>query len=559
MLESEASGTSPKRKCHVKTTKSRRDFLLQGLTLGAFTTAMAHARPNQILSGSGLLVSAAGAGDATAPAPPTIDIDTTMSTPIQPGFSGVNTDLTVPIEYWDYRFNALASQMNYGWLRFPGGTSGDIYDWQTGQEKKAWLKKFQDLGHDPFNSDLISFVEGRGGTRLIDASNRANQLGATLIICVNGFVDSVNSIGLEAQYVKDNKIRVAAWELCNEPYLFPGFFSDATAYLDSMKPYHRAIKQVDPNAIISIFVTDQAKPGAAIDPWNQAVAAYPDKYWDAISFHHYPPQSRGDFDHWMKEECAVLASRTTSVVVELIGNIGPRGVKILNTEFDPSIPNNSKGGSSITDGTVWGGIYSAEYIMRMSKMPPVLHVGPAQIAQFAGVSSDEKMATAVENDVVAAASASAPIDTMALPFGFYITAQALGLAVLNGVINHAVQVNKTTVHGGASVPASGLGLIPAIYAMSYSNAQGGLSVVITNKGSSAQQVTIHVDNTKPDGPIPLQFISGVTNGVPDASVKNSFGAQNVSIQTATSGNPITVPPFSVVRADIVSVFPPAVP
>jgi hypothetical protein len=148
---------------------------------------------------------------------------------------------------------------------------------------------------------------------------------------------------------------------------------------------------------------------------------------------------------------------------------------------------------------------------------------------------------------------------MGLQFGFYITAQAWGLAVLNGVINHAVQANKTTVHGGASVPASGLGLIPALYAMSYSNAQGGLSVVITNKGSLAQQVTIHVDNMKPEGPIPLQFISGVTSGAPDPSLKNSFSTQNVSIQTATSGNPIVVPPYCVMRADIVSVFPPAVP
>ncbi len=205
-------------------------------------------------------------------------------------------------------------------------------------------------------------MAGRGGARLIDASNRAVQLGASLIICANGFVDSVESIGLMAEYVRDNRIPVAAWELCNEPYLFPGFFSDATAYLDKMKRFHRAIKEINRNAIVSIFVTDQSKPGAVTDPWNMAVAAYPDKYWDAISFHHYPPQSHGDFDHWMKEECAVLAARTTTVITDLASTIGPPGVKFLNTEFDPSIPNSPSGKQSITDGTVWGGIYSAEYI-----------------------------------------------------------------------------------------------------------------------------------------------------------------------------------------------------
>jgi hypothetical protein len=195
----------------------------------------------------------------------------------------------------------------------------------------------------------------------------------------------------------------------------------------------------------------------------------------------------------------------------------------------------------------------------MSTLPAVLHVGPAQIASDAGVSCTEDMLTAVETAVVNAANANAPIDTMSQDFGFYITAQALGLAVLNGVINHAVQVNKTTVHGGDTVPASGLGTIPALYAMSYSNAQGGLSVVITNKGATTQEATIHVDNAKVSGPVPLQFISGATGTGPNPALTNSFAAQNVSIQTASSGNPITLPPYSVVRADIVSFYPPAIP
>jgi hypothetical protein len=494
-----------------------------------------------------------------APAAPTIDIDTNTFTPIQPGFSGVNTDLTIPIEYWDYRYNALAAQIGFGWLRFPGGTSGDIYDWQTGEQRQAWLNRFIAKGENPFNADIVALVAGRGGARLIDASNRANQLGASLIITVNGFTDSAESIGLLAEYVRDNRIKVAAWELCNEPYLFPGFFRTAAAYLDKMKPFYLAIKTVDPNAIVSIFVTDQAKPGAVTDPWNLSVAGYRDKYWDAISFHHYPPQSSGDFTHWMKEECAVLATRTTSVITDLVSMIGPPGVKILNTEFDPTIPNAPGGGKlQTTDGTLWGGVYSAEYIMRMSTKPAVLHVGPAQIASLSGVSCTEDLLTAAESEVVKAAGAGAPIDTMSLPFDFYITAQAMGLAVLNGVINHAVRANKTTVHGGATVPASGLGSIPALYAMSYSSAQGGLSLVVTNKGPSAQQVTIHVDSAKPDGPIPLQFVSGVTSNGPVPSLTNSYATQDVSIQTATSGNPITVPPYSVLRADIVSIYPPAV-
>ncbi len=85
------------------------------------------------------------------------------------------------------------------------------------------------------------------------------------------------------------------------------------------------------------------------------------------------------------------------------------------------------------------------------------------------------------------------------------------------------------------------------------------SVVVTNKGADWQQVYLRVDGVEPKGPIPLQFISGVGSAGPDPSLKNSNATQNVSIQTAASGNPITVPPYSVLRADIVSHYPPAVP
>src|ERR1700675_2637569 len=79
---------------------------------------------------------------STAQTTATIDIDTTSTTPITPEFSGVSDDLVFPIEYWDYRFNSLAAQVGYGWVRFPGGNTSDIYNWQTGQQVTDWLAQF---------------------------------------------------------------------------------------------------------------------------------------------------------------------------------------------------------------------------------------------------------------------------------------------------------------------------------------------------------------------------------------------------------------------------------
>ena len=493
--------------------------------------------------GATLLIAPARA-QVSGPVTATIDINTSVTTPISPGFSGVSADLGLPVEYFDYRFNTLAAAIGFGWVRFPGGTSSDIYSWQAGEDEQSWYAQFPASSGVGGDQTTLALVAGRGGAKLIDAANRANFLGAPLIICVNGYTDTAASAGQLAAFVKANQIQVAAYELSNEPYLYPTF-ATATAYLDAMKPYRDAIKAADPNAIVAVFVTDQAHANAATDPWNIAVAAYPNKYWDAITYHHYPPQSTGAFAQWMADESAVLATRSSAVVTSLAAGIGPAGVKFLNTEFDPSLPNGSgSAGGSITDGTLWGGIYAAEYIMRMSTVPAMLHVGPSEISYQSGVF----FTNGHQSEVEAAAAAGTSINTLKLNFGFYVSAQGAGISVLNGVINRAVASDQTVITGGATVPATGIAPVPALYAMSYSNAQGGLSVVIANKSAAAHQATVRVNGTAATGPFPLRFITAT-----DPSTANTDSSTNaISIQTASSANPITVPPYSVLRADIIT-------
>jgi len=205
-----------------------------------------------------------------------VNINTNVTAPLPPYFSGVSADLGVPVEYWDYRFNNLAATLGFSWVRFPGGTSSDIYSWQAGEDIYPWWLQFpadSGVGRD---SNTIFLVAGRGGARLIDAANRANMLGAPLIICVNGFTDTPQSAGQLAAFVKQNNIQVAAWELSNEPYLYTSsFFPTAAAYLDKMRDYYDAIHAVDPNAVISIFIGDEGHLRTSPKPWNQQVEAYP--------------------------------------------------------------------------------------------------------------------------------------------------------------------------------------------------------------------------------------------------------------------------------------------
>ncbi len=470
-----------------------------------------------------------------------IDIDTTRTTPIHPGFSGVNAEASFPAESWDYRFNALASQVHYGWVRFPGGDGSDAFNWQTGEEVSAWADLFSSTAIGPELQSVQLDIAGKGGARLIDAANRANLLGAVLIICVNGFTDTPESIGQLAAYVKANRIKVGAWELSNEPYLYSSFFPTATAYLDKMKPYRDAIKAVDPNAVVAVFASNPVSNSAP--GWDQAIAAYANKYWDAITFHPYPPQSKGAFPQWMADECGDLSKAISTVATQLPA-LGPNGVQFLVTEFDPSLGlDRSTGATSITNGTLWGGIYTAEYLMRLSAVPSVLYAGPHAIAGYAGVSA----ATDHYSDVQNAAKSGKTIDTLSLDFGFYLTAQANAMAVLNGVVNSAAAYNQTAVTGGATVAATGVAQgIPALYAAAYSSATGALSVVITNKSAAAHQVTIRVNGTPATGTFPLQFVAGA-----DPTAANSFQTPNtVAVQTGSSANPVLVPPYSVVRVDL---------
>jgi hypothetical protein len=90
---------------------------------------------------------------------------------------------------------------------------------ETGQEESACFAPFANLTAGP-SQGAIASVFGKSGAKLIDAANRANFLGATLIICANGFTASPDSIRKLAACVKANHISVGAWELANEAYLF---------------------------------------------------------------------------------------------------------------------------------------------------------------------------------------------------------------------------------------------------------------------------------------------------------------------------------------------------
>jgi len=433
----------------------------------------------------------------------TIDIDATHATPLNSGFSGFNDEVTFPVEYFDYRFNNLAAQLSPGWVRYPSGIFADAFEWQTGLMVPAWAAQFQGTNIATLLSESVPWVNGKGGGSFVEAANRADFLGAKVIVDVNGYTDTPQSAGQMAAFAQSNRIPVAVWELSNEPYFYKQFFASGADYVAKMKPYRDAIKAADPDAVVAIFFDDAGNTNGS-PPWDQSIASYADKYWDAVTYHQYPPQSNGPFSQWMADENAVLVSKTTSFVTGHLAALNPAGMKFLISEFLPS--NDGLGtDTSLTDGTLYGAIYAAEYTMRMSALPSMLYVGMHALSGTTGVYA----ARTHDLDCQNAYHSGATIDTRSLNFGFFLTPQPMGLAVLNGILKNANQVLATSLTGGATVPATVLGQIPALYAQAYAGASGLESLAITNKSASAQQVT-----------------------------------------TAVAANPVTVPAYSVMRVDL---------
>src|ERR1035441_6820681 len=69
-----------------------------------------------------------------------VSFTTTNCTPLNLGFAGFTTELLgTGIEYGDTNMQQVAAQLSPGWLLFPAGTTGDAFNWQTGQTDPTWV------------------------------------------------------------------------------------------------------------------------------------------------------------------------------------------------------------------------------------------------------------------------------------------------------------------------------------------------------------------------------------------------------------------------------------
>jgi hypothetical protein len=477
---------------------------------------------------------------------------TTNSTPLNPGFSGFNNGLKNAVEYYDPNFQQMAATLSPGWLRFPAGTESEAFDWSSGQIVPAWINA---LSANSYQSNILAnalpIVAGKGGSPFSDFTAMAANLGgAKIIVAVNAFTDTTNSAGAFAQYARTNHIPVTAWELANEPYswLPYGLFTNGADYAAQMKPFCDAIKAVDSNAVVALFFSDAGNPNRG---WDNSLAGYTNKYWDAVTYHQYiTPGDLTNFDDLMALANGNLATNTVSYVTNYLMSLNDPGMTYMITEQDAA-----SGHGGPLNGTLYGGIYSAEYALRMSTLPQVKYVASFQMQSVAGIDL-------TNNNFPAANTAyrrGYTTNTAGLNFGFFLSAQAAGEAVANGALYRSTQVYATTTTGGPTVPTAGSNSVPAVYAQAYQGANGKRYVVIINKGASNLLASIKQDGVTQGNANTNKFLETFVTGADPSLTNSSPLPNNVQIQTQTGGNPITLPPYSVMRVEwqVFHVPPPA--
>src|SRR5208283_3379561 len=218
---------------------------------------------------------------------------------------------------------------------------------------------------------------------------------------------------------------------------------------------------VDSNAVVAIYFDDAGQP--IPNAWDNDLASYTNKYWDAVVYHHYPHLPTNlPFSDLMALDNWELASNTSMRVTNYLMPLNNSNVTYLISEYAPC-NGNGEGGQYPPTTTLYGGIYAAEYLLRLSTVPQMHFVGPYQLLDASGIAVTNNNF----NPVTTAYNGGYFTNTASLPFGYYLSAQVCGSSIANWALTRSVAVYPTTVGAnGPTVPidTNGLSFIPAIYA-----------------------------------------------------------------------------------------------
>lgn len=237
----------------------------------------------------------------------------------------------------------LASRAGVAALRFPGGSTSDVYNWQTNS-----IVPGQSSYANP-NNNFDAFM------------GLANRLGATPIITVNyGSNPAGNGGGdpsFAASWVRYANVTkgygVKYWEIGNEVYgngIYGAAWEtdlhaqrDPATYGRNVAQFAAAMKAVDPSIKVGAVLTAPGNWPDGLSPdWNTSVLAQCASAIDFVILHWYPQDPGGESDANLlaapqngtpgrSPSIAAMASRVKSLLAQYAGARAAT-IQILVTE-----------------------------------------------------------------------------------------------------------------------------------------------------------------------------------------------------------------------------------
>ena len=482
-----------------------------------------------------------------------IKIKTQPSSALAPGFSGFNTPQPRNgVEYFDPKFMAAVAPLKPGWVRYPGGSVSLDFDWTTGHTNMDWMNSL--LSGDPplltgQATNILpiaqELTQTKGGVLFSDFAAFANVLGAAAIICFNSYTDnnpgSATQMALAAQ---SYALNVVEWELSNEAYLYPAIYPTAAAYASAAQSYFNDIRTASPAAVVGLFYAGLYTGASGnYSSWDPGMVSYTPQFWNAASNHIYPITKSLGAQATMFALNGYLAHGSSDYINSYLVPLAGANTPIFITEFNCCTQSGNKFLSYL-----YNGIFLAEYTARLSSLPNVKGVGVNSLytdnSDYHGLiqSVDDFESYLLGQYAINPDFSTNTATDPNTQFQFYVSAPGLAMEVANQAINSSARVWPTTVTGGPTVNITGFdGVpIPAIYAQAYFG-NGRHYLLITNKSSQSDTVTIDLNGAKVQGTLNLTY---VTNSSPTAA-NTAQSPTNVQIQTRTSTNPIHLAGYSV--------------
>ncbi|WP_218093521.1 fibronectin type III domain-containing protein [Paenibacillus solanacearum] len=474
-----------------------------------------------------------------------IDIDTKREKSIPYGMRGVNNETSNKEAFINH--SQMIDEVNrygrLGFIRWPGGTNSDVFNWRTGMpdiDYGAFAFGPDGTTHGPHTTFRLGQV--KGGEHIADYIELLRKTNTKAMITVNTTRQTAEQAGDLAKYLYDNRVPVIYFELGNEIMFFTSssgkstpYYKTAADYLDKVRGHYEAIKRNYPGAKVIISMANSNKPEMA-NAFDKDVFAYPDPYWDGITFHRFEGDGK-TVPEAMKSANSALEKLVPLIDTNYVPKFQNRNTPIYLGEQGVAL-------GGILESTQYHGIYVAESILRLSAQPNITYLAGYRLHNGIFNTNAVRGGTNVSLLMEDAYQRGETVDPALLSYDSYYHASSASLRVVDGAVNYSSAVWPAQVTGGAESTKTG-GSMPALYAAAYKGENGTRYLVVTNKSAQSQQISVRMDGK----PVQAEMRKTYTTANDPAARNTAMQKEQVAIRSESTANPVTVAPYSVTRLE----------